>query len=94
MFIGYYCCRSNDMTNMTIQIEGALAYRIYWCARRLRTHFHLLASSRGFDLSQEPWFILNRLAREDGIAQGQLGDAVWMTVPMSHGGSLRCSCVV
>ena len=59
-----------------VRIDEALAYRIYRCARLLRSHFHALAASQGLELSQEQWFILNRLVFDDGLAQGQLGDAV------------------
>jgi MarR family transcriptional regulator, organic hydroperoxide resistance regulator len=58
-----------------LRIDEALAYRIYRCARLLRKHFHQLGAAAGIELSQEHWFILNRLMHEDGVAQGQLGDA-------------------
>jgi MarR family transcriptional regulator, transcriptional regulator for hemolysin len=64
------------MKTPTVNIEEALAYRIYRCARRLRSHFHQLGLANGIELSQEQWFILNRLSHQDGLAQTQLGDAV------------------
>jgi MarR family transcriptional regulator, transcriptional regulator for hemolysin len=72
----YICCVRNQTTVTDVRIEEALAYRIYRCARLLRQHFHQLAVAQGIELSQEQWFILNRLVHEDGLAQGQLGDAV------------------
>ncbi len=59
-----------------VRIDDALAYRIYRSARLLRGHFRELALKAGVELSQEQWFVLNRLSHEDGLAQGQLGDAV------------------
>ncbi len=67
---------SNKKPAQPVRIEEALAYRIYRCARLLRSHFHGLTNSQGLELSQEQWFILNRLVHEDGLAQVQLGDAV------------------
>jgi MarR family transcriptional regulator, transcriptional regulator for hemolysin len=67
---------SNKKTVIEVRIEEALAYRVYRCARLLRKHFHQLALAQGIELSQEQWFILNRLVQEDGLAQVQLGDAV------------------
>jgi MarR family transcriptional regulator, transcriptional regulator for hemolysin len=64
------------MKTKAIRIEDALAYRIYRCARRLRSHFHLLTTSHGLSLSQEQWFVLNKLSHQDGLSQTQLGDAV------------------
>jgi DNA-binding MarR family transcriptional regulator len=58
-----------------VRIDEALAYRVYRCARLLRKHFHQLGASQGIELSQEQWFVLNRLMHEDRVAQGQLGDA-------------------
>jgi MarR family transcriptional regulator, transcriptional regulator for hemolysin len=71
----YNSCVSNNKPP-PVRIDEALAYRVYRCARLLRSHFHTLALSQGLDLSQEQWFILNRLVQQDGLAQGQLGDAV------------------
>ncbi len=59
-----------------VKIEDAPAYRIYRCARLLRGHFRGLAEGAGLDLSQEQWFILNRLSHKDGVPQVELGDAV------------------
>ena len=39
-------------------------------------HFRSVAEQAGVELSQEQWFILNRLVHEDGLSQGALGDAV------------------
>jgi MarR family transcriptional regulator, transcriptional regulator for hemolysin len=66
----------NKVAGAPIRLEDGLAYRVYRCARRLRMHFRKLAEQAGIDLSQEQWFILHRLAHEDGLAQGALGDAV------------------
>jgi MarR family transcriptional regulator, transcriptional regulator for hemolysin len=51
-----------------------MAYRIYRCARLLRSHFQALAASNGIELSQEQWFILNRLAQHGSLSQVDLGD--------------------
>jgi MarR family transcriptional regulator, transcriptional regulator for hemolysin len=67
---------SNKHGGSAIRLEDGFAYRIYRCSRRLRMHFRALAEQAGVELSQEQWFILNRLAHEDGLAQGALGDAV------------------
>lgn len=57
------------------RFEQALSYRIYRTARLLRVHFHQLASAQGLTLSQEQWFILNRLRRDSGLTQVELSDA-------------------
>jgi MarR family transcriptional regulator, transcriptional regulator for hemolysin len=67
---------SNKAGSTAIRLEDGFAYRVYRCGRRLRMHFRSLAEQAGVDLSQEQWFILNRLVHEDGLAQGALGDAV------------------
>jgi MarR family transcriptional regulator, transcriptional regulator for hemolysin len=64
------------MKSNIVRFEDGLAYRIYRCTRRLRSHFHQLTASRGLELSQEQWFVLNKLSHQDGLAQTQLGDAV------------------
>ncbi len=66
----------NKTDGVTIRLEDGFAYRVYRCARRLRMHFRSMAEQAGVELSQEQWFILNRLMHEDGLAQGALGDAV------------------
>jgi MarR family transcriptional regulator, transcriptional regulator for hemolysin len=63
-------------TSLPVRIDDALAYRVYRCGRLLRGYFRGMAASLGLELSQEQWFVLNRLSHEDGLAQGQLGDAV------------------
>jgi DNA-binding MarR family transcriptional regulator len=57
-----------------VRLEDSLAFRVYRCSRLLRAYFRNQAASVGVDMSQEQWFVLNRLAHEDGLAQGQLGD--------------------
>jgi MarR family transcriptional regulator, transcriptional regulator for hemolysin len=66
----------NKQSASPIRAEDGFAYRVYRCSRRLRMHFRSLAQHAGVDLSQEQWFILNRLVHEDGLSQGALGDAV------------------
>jgi MarR family transcriptional regulator, transcriptional regulator for hemolysin len=75
------CCMSNKKpmrasASSPVRIDDALAYRIYRCARLLRGYFRSMAASLGVELSQEQWFVLNRLSHQDGLAQGQLGDAL------------------
>jgi MarR family transcriptional regulator, transcriptional regulator for hemolysin len=67
---------SNKTPELSIRLDDGFAYRVYRCARRLRMHFRTVAEQAGVELSQEQWFILNRLVHEDGLAQGALGDAV------------------
>jgi DNA-binding MarR family transcriptional regulator len=67
---------SNNLAPRPLRIEDSIAYRIYRCARLQRKQFHQLATSLGIELSQEQWFVLNRLMHEDGLSQGSLGDAV------------------
>jgi DNA-binding MarR family transcriptional regulator len=66
----------NNLNAQGLRLEDGLAYRIYRCARRLRMHFRSVAEHAGVEVSQEQWFILNRLVHEDGLSQGALGDAV------------------
>jgi DNA-binding MarR family transcriptional regulator len=64
-----------------LDFEQALAYRIYRSARLLRVHFHQLAAAQGLTLSQEQWFILNRLRRDSGLTQVELSDAATQDRP-------------
>lgn len=64
-----------------VRIEDALPYRIHRCARLLRKHFHGLAAARGLDLSQEQWFVLNKLRHQDGRTQVELCDAIFADKP-------------
>jgi DNA-binding MarR family transcriptional regulator len=59
---------------MTLRLEDAIAYRIHRTARVLRKQFHDLAAAAGVDLTQEQWFILNKLMHHDGVSQGELVD--------------------
>jgi DNA-binding MarR family transcriptional regulator len=59
---------------MTIQLEDSIAYRIHRTARVLRKQFHDLAAAAGVELTQEQWFVLNKLMHNDGVSQGELVD--------------------
>src|SRR5262245_58527440 len=64
-----------------VRITDSLAYRIHRCARLLRKHFLTLGARDGFDLTPEQWFVLNKLAWDDGLSQVELGDAIFADRP-------------
>ena len=57
-----------------LTVEDSLAWRVHRAARRLRQGFIRLTTSASLDLTQETWFILNKLRNGDGSSQGALGD--------------------
>ncbi len=69
------------MTKKPIQVEDSLAYSVYRLARLLRTHFQALAESKGSNLTQEQWVVLNKLSRREPLSQTELGDEVFADKP-------------
>jgi len=59
-----------------VKIEQAYAFQIVRTARLLRLHFTRFALREGFDISQEQWLILNKLAQNPGLSQLELGDSL------------------
>jgi DNA-binding MarR family transcriptional regulator len=64
-----------------VDINDSIAYRIYVTNRLLRRSFLAMAERWGIELSPEQWFVLNRLAWNDGRAQGELGEAIFADRP-------------
>ena len=73
-------CYSNEMTD-PFDIRDSLAFTIARYARLQRRGFSELALAHGLDLSQEQWFILNRLRREGPRPQSELSDAIFADRP-------------
>ena len=65
----------------TARIQDSLAYHVYRVARLLRRHFLTEAKEAGFDLTQEQWFVLNKLARMDGRSQVELSEDIFADRP-------------
>lgn len=59
-----------------IRIEQAYAFQIVRTARLMRLHFTRFAQREGFDISQEQWLILNKLAQHPGLSQLELADSL------------------
>ncbi|MFN3198221.1 MAG: MarR family winged helix-turn-helix transcriptional regulator [Bradymonadia bacterium] len=64
-----------------VDIEDSVAYHIYRAARLLRRHFASLGTQAGIELTQEQWFVINRLRRQSGQAQSELGDDLFNDRP-------------
>jgi DNA-binding MarR family transcriptional regulator len=60
-----------------LQLEESFAYLIYRSARLLRFHFARFAEGLGLEVSQEQYFILNKLAGKPEQTQTQLGDGLF-----------------
>lgn len=58
------------------RLEDSFAYSIYRSARLLRYHFIHYTAALGIDISQEQFFILNKLGQNPGQTQTQLGDGL------------------
>jgi DNA-binding MarR family transcriptional regulator len=65
----------------TISIQDSLAYRVHRAARLLRWDFAKVAARRGVELSTEQWFILNKLRRQEGVSQSDLGESIFADRP-------------
>ena len=59
-----------------VKVEQAYAFQIVRTARLMRLHFTRFAQREGFDISQEQWLILNKLAQNPGLSQLELGDSL------------------
>lgn len=59
-----------------VRIEQAFAFQIVRTARLLRLHFTRFAEKSGYDITQEQWLILNKLAQNPGVSQLGLADAL------------------
>jgi DNA-binding MarR family transcriptional regulator len=64
-----------------VSIDGSLAYRVYRAARLLRWDFLKIALRRGVELSPEQWFVLNKLRRQEGVSQTELGESIFADRP-------------
>jgi DNA-binding MarR family transcriptional regulator len=80
-----------------LPLEDSFAYLIYRSARLLRYHFARFAERHGLEISQEQYFILNKLAGKSEQTQTELGDGLFddrpnmtrMLVAMEGSGWLR-----
>lgn len=55
-------------------LDVSPAYRIYRLGRLLRRHFLAIGEAAGIRLTQEQFFVLDKLYREDGRTQTELAD--------------------
>lgn len=69
------------MSRPTINIQDSVAYRVHRAARVLRKHFLQIADRWGFDVTPEQWFVLNKLAWNDGQSQNDLCDTIFADRP-------------
>ena len=65
----------------SISVDDSLAYWVYRAARLLRWDFLKIASRRGVELSPEQWFVLNKLRRQEGVSQTELGESIFADRP-------------
>lgn len=64
-----------------VRVQDSLAYSIYRSARLLRRHFMTEGANEGFELTQEQWFVLNKLALKDGRSQVELCEDIFADRP-------------
>lgn len=63
-----------------VRVQDSLAYSVYRCARVLRRHF-MQADGGRFELTQEQWFVLNKLSLQDGRSQTELTEDIFADRP-------------
>ena len=63
-------------SEVTIALYRSMPYSVYRVSRLLRRHFLALADAKGFDLTPEQWFVLNKLRTGGAKSQSSLGEAV------------------
>jgi DNA-binding MarR family transcriptional regulator len=59
-----------------VRVEQAYGFQIVRMARLLRVHFTRFAERSGYDVTQEQWLILNKLAQNPGVSQLSLADSL------------------
>jgi DNA-binding MarR family transcriptional regulator len=59
-----------------VRIEQAYGFQIVRMARLLRLHFTRFAEKAGFDLTQEQWLMMNKLAQNPDASQLSLADSL------------------
>ncbi len=64
-----------------VKVSDSIAYWVYRAARLLRRNLVELATTNGYDLTPEQWFVLNRLYWEDGRSQVELSDGIFSDRP-------------
>ena len=57
-----------------LRVEDSLPYLVYRSARLLRYHFIHFTAQLGLEISQEQFFLLNKLGESPGLSQTELGD--------------------
>jgi DNA-binding MarR family transcriptional regulator len=57
-----------------VKIEQAFGFQFVRMARLFRLHFTRFAEREGFDLTQEQWLLMNKLAQKPGTSQLSLAD--------------------
>lgn len=57
-----------------VRIEQAFGFQFVRMARLFRLHFTRFAEREGFDLTQEQWLLMNKLAQNPGTSQLSLAD--------------------
>lgn len=58
----------------SVRVEDSFAYLVYRSARLLRYHFIHFTARLGLEISQEQFFLLNKLGESPGLSQTELGD--------------------
>jgi DNA-binding MarR family transcriptional regulator len=60
-----------------LRLDDSFAFLVYRSARLLRYHFARFAESHGLDISQEQYFVLNKLAEKPEQTQRELSDGIF-----------------
>ncbi len=64
-----------------LSIDDSIAYSIHRFARLLRKNFLHLAQRGDLDITPEQWFVLNKLAWQDGQSQVELCESIFADRP-------------
>lgn len=65
----------HTLTTM-VRIEQAYGFQIVRMARLLRLHFTRFAEKTGYDITQEQWLMMNKLAQNPDVSQLSLADSL------------------
>ncbi|PJZ51939.1 MarR family winged helix-turn-helix transcriptional regulator [Leptospira adleri] len=64
-----------------VSIKEAYGFLIVRSNRLFRLHFQRFCQRNGIDISQEQWFLLNKIAQSEGLTQGDLTDDLFGDKP-------------
>ncbi|AOP35509.1 hypothetical protein A0128_17685 [Leptospira tipperaryensis] len=64
-----------------VLVKDAYGFLIVRSNRLFRLHFQRLCQRNDIDISQEQWFLLNKIAHSEGLTQGDLTDDLFGDKP-------------